>query len=220
MEPGATTDGKQNLVIRALEDRSPRLAGVYRSALTTLRGKPEPGCEGARVAVICHCMRELMLNLPVALGDSTIARPNPSSGSLVAKLPSLLASHPELDLDLDQDMVPVPRKVARQFSLLVKARVQEDGRNQKNFAALVTGGSDTSNPVIQQWKGAYDFFVGWAHLDRNHERADSLPSDEEIWTAMKVVEDVITVRTAAFFDNLHSVQELLTEINASSEENE
>lgn len=222
MEPEATTDEQNDRVIKVLEDRSPRLAGVYRSVLSVLRGTPEPGCEGARVAVVCHCMRELMLNLPAALGDSIIARPNPSSGLLVAKLPSLLSSHPELDLELDQDMVPVPRKVARQLALLVKARVQEDGRNQKNFAALVTGGSDTeaASSAVQQWKDAYDFFVGWAHLDRNHERAGSLPSDEEILTKVRVVEDVIEVRTAVFFANLHSIEDLLAGINASSEEDE
>ncbi len=74
--------------------------------------------------------------------------------------------------------------------------MQEDGRNQKNFAALVTGSSDTSHPAIKQWKSAYQFFVGWAHLDRNHEQARELPSDEDSWTALRVVEDVIEVRTA------------------------
>jgi hypothetical protein len=218
MEPDSGTDERQGQVIVALEGRSPRLAGVYRSALSTLRGKPEPGCDVARIAMICHCMRELMLNLPTAMADTFIDRPEPSAGSLLAKLPSLLAKHPDLDLDLDQDMVPVPKKVAQEFSLLVKTRVQEDGRNQSNFAALVTGGSDTKHPAIKQWKDAYRFFVKWAHLDRHDERGGNLPSDDELLATMRVVEDVIEVRTAAFFDNLHSVEDLLAEINALSEE--
>jgi hypothetical protein len=220
MESDTETGERQDRIVKALEDRSPRLAGMYRYALNELRSCPEPGCEVARVAMICHSMRELMLNLHTAMVDTHIPRPEPSSNSLLAKLPSLLAKHPELNLDLDQDLVPVPKKVAREFSLLVKTRVQEDGRNDGNFAALVTGGSDTKHPAIKQWKDAYRFFVKWAHLDRKDERGGSLPTDKELLASMRVVEDVVEVRTAAFFDNLHSVEDLLAEINASTEDDE
>jgi hypothetical protein len=218
MEPDSATVERQDRVTKALEDRSLRLAGMYRSALSALHSHTEPGNETARVSVICHCMRELMLNLHAAMADTFIDRPEPSSSSLLAGLPSLLAKHPDLDLDLDQDTVPIPKKVAQEFSLLVKTRVQEDGRNASNFAALVTGGSDTKHPVIKQWKDAYRFFVKWAHLDRHDERGGDLPSDAEILTSMSVVEDVIEVRTALFFNNLHSVEDLLAEINSLSEE--
>ena len=220
MEPDSATVERQDRVIKALEDRSPRLAGMYKSALSTLRGRSELGDETACVSVVCHCMRELMLNLPSAMGDSTTSRPEPSSSSLLAQLPSLLSKHHDLDLDLDLDMVPVPKKVAQKFSLLVKTRVQEDGINQDNFSALVTGGSDTKHPAIKQWKDAYRFFVKWAHLDRHDERGGALPSDDELLASIRVVEDVIEVRTAVFFTNLHSIEDLLAGINASSEEDE
>lgn len=220
MEPDSATVERQDRVIKALENRSPRLAGMYKSALNTLRGRSELGDEAARASVVCHCMRELMLNLPAAMADSATSRPEPSSSSLLAQLPSLLSKHHDLDLDLDLDMVPVPKKVAQKFSLLVKTRVQEDGINQDNFAALVTGGSDTKHPAIKQWKDAYRFFVKWAHLDRHDERGGALPSDDELLASIRVVEDVIEVRTAVFFTNLHSIEDLLAGINASSEEDE
>ena len=47
-----------------------------------------------------------------------------------------------------------------------------------------------------------------------------LPSDYEIRAAIRVVEDVIEVRTAAFFDNLRSLDDLLSDINATVEESE
>lgn len=218
MEPDSATDERQDRVISALEALSLRLAGMYRSALSALRSKPEPGCEGARIAMICHCMRELILNLSTALGDDIIERPKPSSGSIMSGLPDLIASHPELDLELDQDMVPVPKKVALQISLLVKAAIKEKGRNQRNFAILVTGGDDLGSPAIKQCKIAYDFFVDWAHLDRNHERGEALPSDDDLLAKIRVIEDVIEFRTTLFFENLHSIEDLLTEINALSEE--
>ena len=130
MELDAGADERQDRVIKALGDRSPRLAGMYRSALSMLRDKPESGCEIARVSMICHCMRELMTGLPAVMADTAIPRPKPPSGALVSKLPNLLAEHPDVDLGLDQDMVPVPRKVAEALAALVTTATQERSGSQ------------------------------------------------------------------------------------------
>jgi hypothetical protein len=217
MERSSGSDDRQARIADVLEGESPRLAGMYRSALNLLYNDPEPGCEIARVSMICHCMRELMTNL-LANVDGFIKRIEPSSSSLVSKLPNLLAKHPALDLELEQDLIPVPKEVAQHFAMLNKARVQEDGRNQKNAAAFITGGSSLSHPATKQWKNTNNFFVGWAHLDQNHERRGSLPSDEELLDSMCVVEDIIEVHAAVFFDNVHAVDDLLARANASSEE--
>lgn len=218
MTDNAEFDERQDRVVKSLDERSPRLAGVYRLALRTLHSKPDMGCEAARVSVICHCMRELMANLPAIMVEEIIERPNPSSMALTGQLPGLLAKHPDLDLTLDQDIVPVPRKVAQVFASLVAAATQEAGRNTRNAAALLARAADSKPPAVQQWKTAYDFFVGWAHLDRSHERHRELPSNEEIAASARIVEDVIEVRTAMFFEILHAVQDLLAEINATSED--
>jgi hypothetical protein len=168
--------------------------------------------------MICHCMRELMTGLPAAMADTAIPRPKPSSGSLVAKLPELLANHPDVDLGIDQDIVPVPKKVAQALASLVTTVTQEQGRNRSNAAALVTDGSDPKHPAIKQWLDAYEFFVGWAHLDRNHERDGKLPGNEELLAVIRVVEDVIDVRTTVFFENLHAVEDLLASANAANGE--
>lgn len=150
------------------------------------------------------------------MSDTAIPRPKPSSGSLLGQLPGLLAAHSELDLDVDQDVVPVPSVVARQISSLARAQSQETGRNRRIAAALLTGNSDAKHPAIKQWLDAQGFFLGWTHLDRNHEDRD-LPTDEDIRSWMAVVEDVIEVRTAAFFDNLHLIEDLLSDINSYEE---
>jgi hypothetical protein len=185
-----------------------------------LDGPPVAGEEGARISLICHAMRELMTGLPEAMGDSASPRPSPSSGSLTAGLPGLLAAHPELDLEQDRDLIPVPRRVAQTIATLVRAITLEQGRNRSNAAALVTGGSDVEHPAIAQWQRAYKFFVGWTHLDRNHVSSRPLPSDEEVATHLRVVEDVIEVRSAAFFDNLRSIEEMLGEFNEPLEGDE
>ncbi|QHK19837.1 hypothetical protein GU243_08920 [Pseudarthrobacter psychrotolerans] len=203
----------------ALQKRSPKLAGVYRTALELLASDAAPRCEAARISIICHCVRELMMGLPAVLSEFSIPRPVPPSGSLLKQLPRLLAKHPDADLGLDQDLVPVPRIVAQALASLISTAAQEEGRNRANTAALVTGGTHTTHPVIDQWLKTYNFFVDWAHLDRNHERQRTLPSDETLLANIRVVEDVIEVRSARFFENLHALEDLLAEINGVDEEN-
>lgn len=161
-----------------------------------------------------------MLGLPAAMAvtNTSIQRREMSSGSLLQDLPGILADHPGTDLELDQDLVPVPRAVAHAFAALVNAAIREDGRNRANTAALITGGSDASHPAIKQWTDAYNFFVRWAHLDRNQGSERSLPSDQTLTANMRVVEDVIEVKTALFFENLHAIEDLLTDINSVEED--
>jgi hypothetical protein len=218
VQDGGLMGERQERVLEALVSRSPRLAGIYRTALAIIVEEARPGCESARVSTICHCMRELMSGLPTVMSDIAIPRPNPSSGSLIKQLPGLLAAHPEADLGLDQDLVPVPRAVARVLQSLLSAVTQEVGRNRANTAALVTGDPDANHPAIAQWLDAYQFFLSWTHLDRNHDQERPLPKDGEILTKIRIVEDVVEVRSALFFENLHAIEDLLAEINGIGEE--
>lgn len=191
---------------------------MYRTALDLLAVPAIPDCETARISVICHCVREVMNGLPAVMSDASIPRPHPSSGALLKQLPKLLTEHPDTDLELDQDLVPVPRKVAEVLASLISAVTKEQGRNRTNTAALVTGGLEEDHPVIDQWNRAYQFFVSWTHLDRNHDHGRSLPSDAALSRQLRVVEDVIEVRSALFFENLHALEDLLAEINEVEEE--
>jgi hypothetical protein len=208
---------RQTRVADAIDARSPKLAGMYRRALRELSCEAMPGDEIARVSVICHCIRELIIGLPSVLSDFDEERPRPSSGSLVSKLPKLLSQH-GVDLALDRDVVPVPREVAQELHLLVVTATKEEGRNTRSAAALVTGGTDSQHPAVKQWAAAYRFLVGWAHLDRNHDEDRVLPTDQEIRDALRVVEDVIDVRTTVFFENVAAIKDLLVDINAIEEE--
>lgn len=218
MVPAWRPDDRQCRVADALARHSPRLAGMYRSALRMLGSEPESGYEAARVSMICHCLRELMLNLPAAMADIAIERPRPSSNALVGQLPALLAEHPDVDLGIDQDLIPVPKKVANALARLIATLTKETGRNRRNVAALLNDGEDPQHPAVTEWLDTYQYFVGWAHLDRNHERDGDLPSNDDILRAVRVVEDAIEMRTKVFFENLHAVEELLASANAVSEE--
>ncbi|MGO2068664.1 hypothetical protein [Glutamicibacter arilaitensis] len=210
----AKLDDRQTHVVDALQNRNEKLAGLYATALDILAAKAIPPREAARISIICHCMRELMIGLPAVMSDFSIPRPAPSSATLLRQLPELLAAHPEADLRLDQDLVPVPRAVALALTSLLNTASKEEARNRANAATLVTGMPQTKHPVIEQWTKAYEFFVGWTHLDRNHDRQRPLPKDETLLAHMRVVEDVIEVRSSLFFENLHALEDLLAEINA------
>lgn len=217
MDGADSLDMRQQHTFDALTDRSERLAEIYRAAVEAMMTPAAAGLERARVSIVCHCMRELMNGLPAVMADSSIPRPDPSANSLLSRLPKVVAAHPALDLTLEQDLIPVPRDVATAIAQLVTTANLEHGRNRSIAASLVTGATDAMHPAVTQWRNAQDFFLGWTHLDRNHTRMRELPSDDDLWSNIHVVEDVIDVRSALFFDNLHALQDLLAEANATDE---
>lgn len=213
-------DQRRRRIAEVIEGRSEHLASAYRRAVEEVNRQPQDSDRAARVLVICHCMREVMNGLPEAMADEFIDRPKPSSHSLLAKLPALQSLHAGFDLDADLDLVPVPKQLAGAISSMIAAYVREQGRNRSNTAALVNGGNDPEHPAVKQWMDAYRFFVGWAHFDRNFADHLPLPSDDRITAAMRVVEDLVEVRAAEFFDNVRTIEELLRGINKVTEEEE
>jgi len=215
-----TDEKRTDRVFEALESRNERLAGTYAAAIRELGTTPRKGGETARVSIICHCMREVIGGIPSAMAVAATRRPNPSSMSLVSGLPVLLESHPELDLRAEQAYIPLPSEVALALARLVEAAAIEANLNVANAAALLTDGIDTKHPLIKQWKTAQNFFLEWVHLDRNPDGARKLPSDEAIRSQIRVVEDVVEVRSNLFFTNLDAVQDLLNMANATDGTNQ
>lgn len=204
---------RQHDILNRLRERSGVHAGLYATAIRELGTPAIDGLESARVSVICHCARELMLGALDVLVDTPEPRPKPSSGSLAKGLPSVITREGGPDLRADQDLIPIPRAVAAAFADLIDASTREQGRNQRNAAALVTGSADGSHPLIKEWGDAYGFFVQWAHVDQHHRK--ELPDDATLARRLRVVEDVIEVRMNLFFENLSTVEDLLALANAT-----
>lgn len=206
---------RQQKVLDGLAQRSALHAGLYAFVLRELGTEAVPETRSARVAVICHCARELMLGALDILVDTPEPRPNPSSGSLARSLTSVLAANGNPDLRVDQDLIPLPRAVATAIADLVDASSREVGRNQRNAAALVTGNAEHSHSSITEWSDTYSFFVKWAHVDQHH--SGSLPDDGLLAMHLQVVEDVVEVRMSQFFDNLSAVEDLLAVANRTDD---
>jgi hypothetical protein len=208
---------RQGRILSALQDKRPDLASFYRVALMLFTGELQVPDSRTRVAFIGHCMREVMNRVLGALGRPTAPRFKPSSSEQVKALPDLLARFPELELDREGDSVPVPQEVAAAMDMLFKAAVQEKRRIRDDVAALITDDDNASHAAVSQWIESRAFFVKWAHLhDRDVAEAD-LPSDEEIRGHVSVFEELLDGILTAFFASLHSIDDLLNEINATDE---
>lgn len=208
---------KQERILSALQDKRPELASFYRTALMLFTGELQVPDSRTRVAFIGHCMREVMNRVLGALGRPTAPRFKPSSSEQVKALPDLLARFPELELDREGDSVPVPQEVAAAMDMLFKAAIQEKRRIRDDVAALITDDDNAGHVAVSQWIESRAFFVKWAHLhDRDVAVAD-LPSDEEIRGHVSVFEELLDGVLTAFFASLHSIDDLLNEINATDE---
>ncbi|MBM7389785.1 hypothetical protein JOE37_002779 [Clavibacter michiganensis] len=190
---------------------------MYLLALSTLDASAGEQLDTASIAVACHCMREVMMGLPSLLLTDAVPRPHPNTASLLDKLPRLIQRYQNVDLRADQDSIALPKLLVYFLADIAETRTKEIGRNTANASLLLTGGSDSKHPVMTQWKQSYDFFVGWAHLDRNFGRGRPLPKRAEIIRRIAVVEDVIDVQSALFFDNLSAVRDLLANANMPKE---
>jgi len=211
-EPGIP-DQRQHDILSRLRERSAVHAGLYTIALRELESPAVEGLESARISVVCHCARELMLGALDVLVDTPEPRQKHSSGSLARNLPSVISREGGPDLRANQDLIPIPRAVAAAFADLIDASTREHGRNQRNAAALVTGSADGSHPSIREWGTAYGFFVQWAHVDQHHRK--DLPDDTTLARHLRIVEDVIEVRMNLFFENLSTVEDLLALANST-----
>lgn len=216
-EPYSFMDDRQRRILAALQDKRAELANFYRTALELLRGELEVSDPRTRVAFIGHCMREVMNRVLGALGRPTAPRFKPSSGDQVKALPDLLARFPELELDCGGDSVPVPQEVAAAMDMLFKTAIHEKRRIRDDVAALITDDDNASHVAVSQWIESRDYFVKWAHLHERDVAESDLPSDDEMWGHVSVFEELLDGVITAFFASLHSIEDLLAEINATEE---
>lgn len=210
-------DDRQQRIFVALSERHPDIASMYRAALVLLAEPANNGDERTRISYICHSMREVMNRVLGAMGVSATQRIKPSSGDQVQELPNLLAQFPDLTFDGEGDSVPVPRGVAEVFEKLVKTAVQEKGRSRDSIAALLTDDGNREHLAVTRWSETLRFFVKWAHLHDDPVESSKLPSDELIRARVAVFDELFDAVITDFFARLHSIDELLADINAPQE---
>ncbi len=207
-------DVRQAHIFSELSKRRPDLASMYRAALVLLAEPAKTGDERARISHICHSMREVMNRVLGAMGTTASPRIRPSSADQVQALPDLLSQFPGLSLDGEGDSIPVPRAVAVNFEKLIKTAVQEKGRSRDDIASLLTDDGNRDHLAVRRWIETRTFFVKWAHLHDVPPELSRLPTDDLLRTHVAVFDELFDAVITGFFERLHSVEDLLADINA------
>lgn len=208
---------QQRIVSELSKRRRPDLASMYRAALVLLGEPAKAGDERTRISLICHSMREVMNRVLGTMGATASPRIRPSSGDQVQALPDLLSQFPDLSLDGEGDSIPVPRAAAVIFEKLIKTAVQEKGRSRDDIASLLTDDGNSDHLAVKRWIETRSFFVKWAHLHEVSPELSELPSDDLLRTHVAVFDELFDAVITEFFERLHSIEDLLADINAVQE---
>ena len=206
-------DDRRQRVYDALQERSPEFAGYYRAAIVTLLTPADPGEQRAKVSSVCHSFREIMNGLPHVMGENSSPFVIPSSVQLIAELPDM-----RLDLAGDEEVVTLSRDLATSLDEVLRTATLENARVADDIASLLAGEKQVGHPLVRPWKKTRSFFVGWAHWDRPGDESRPIPSDADLESHIRIVEDIIESRAGAFFDTRHTIDDLLADANQVVEE--
>jgi len=204
------TEHRQELH-RALVDRNVEIGGLYRGAIRELSRFIEPGEEASHVGLVCHSMRELMAGLPGIFSEEVRKRDG-EADNLVRDLPELAAKYPDMDLELDQKEIPVPREIALRLRYIITSQREIAGRIRTNQRLLLTGDAGLDLKDVRTWNDLYRYFQGHAHWDRMY-RSSPLPSDERLNSKIALVDGLMEPRVRPFLEGRPAVEELLRRLN-------
>jgi hypothetical protein len=212
---------------------SPELAGLYRQGVLALSSKPQPGDERARLAVVGHCFRELMNNLPDVLED--VPQFNASRrGEEDAARRAIVELYDEIYGIAEEPPVAVEDKAPDQLELVtvqrrllvavetmaVFFRIGQRHLSERD-SAVVAGRVDVNTPGMKPWRDARRFFTRYSHFDRqNGSRAKEaeVPRDDQVLAHLEAVEAILRTRLQPFFDSLGEIDDLLAVANATEKE--
>ncbi len=226
---------------KLIEELSPEIAGLYRQGVLAIISTPELGDERARLAVVGHCFRELMHNLPNVLDDvpqfNTSRRSEEDAAKrAIVELYDELYGIPEEppvaagDHDPDQlELVTIQRRLLVAVeTMAVFSRIGKRHLLERDSAVVVgrIDPNDPKAPGLKPWRAARRFFMRCTHYDRQYEpeaqAAKILPTEDEVVRHLDTVEAILRTRLRTrhqqFFGSLREIDDLVVDANATTEE--
>jgi hypothetical protein len=215
-----------------IHERSPELAGLYRQGVRALDMPCEPGDERARLAVIGHCFRELMNNLPNVLGDvpefTTSSREDEDNAkkSVVGLYDQIYGIPEEPSPDVAEtepeqlELVTVQRRLLRAVEALAVFFRMGERHLKERDSALVAGLVDVNVPGLKPLRDARRFFTRYSHFDRQNgskAKKTDLPNDDQVVAHLEHVEAILRTRLQPFFDTKGEIDDLLAVANSTEE---
>lgn len=232
-ETGSLWNDDRRALHALIQQRGPELAGLYRQGVLALDSPCEAGDERARLAVIGHCFRELMNNLPNALGDvpafTTSSREDEDNAKksvigLYGEAYGIPEEPPADAVEGDPaqlELVTVQRRLLRAVETLAVFFKMGERHLLERDSAVVTGRVDVNAPGMKPWRNARRFFTRYSHFDRQNgskAKKAEVPGDDQVLAHLENVEAILRTRLQPFFDSLGEIDDLLAVANAAEKE--
>lgn len=214
-------------ILRLLSGLDGSIASMYKLAIDLMAEPPAPGQELARLSSVGHCIREILNNLPEALNDVAGApdRGNDRGESarrlsfvILNTFPSSNVAFSNSNASEDDDEVrnvSVPAAVVEAMTKFANEHQEVAKRVARRDSASVLGWIDPTNPALVPWTAARGFFMRRTHLNLGQatKPASPLPSDADVIIHIENIEASLRARLGAFYDTIHSLDDLLEEAN-------
>lgn len=160
-------------VLNGLEELpDPILSQLYEKAINLASDYyPESSEAQFNLAIIGHCVRELMNNISYYLdGVSTSGRNRSGAEDRTAKeLRELLVSeYPDIALipSKNATQVPIPANLAVALSAYRSMAIEGRINSDESASMSAIGRIEEGNPAAALWRRTRDEFVSYAHLSR------------------------------------------------------
>ena len=145
------------------------LAHLYRRAVDNISAYSEDATSAfADAAVIGHCVRELVNNIPKALGSeeeyrtTKVGEERVAIGALRDAL--LHESDSVFAYSEDASYVPVPVEVANRMRDFRRIAAEGSTTRRENASIAVLGYVSDCHPSLLPWMDAADYFMGITHV--------------------------------------------------------
>lgn len=204
-------------VLNGLEELpDPILSQLYEKAINLASDYyPESSEAQFNLAIIGHCVRELMNNISYYLdGVSTSGRNRSGAEDRTAKeLRELLVSeYPDIALTPSKNatQVPIPANLAVALSAYRSMAIEGRINSDESASMSAIGRIEEGNPAAALWRRTRDEFVSYAHLSRGRR---GLPERSLLLHNLDILDNALTNRLGFFFEAKRKVSDILAHAN-------
>ncbi len=215
------TDKRKEILSDLSELSNPAHGQLYRRAVEFISAY-DPALLTARVdlAIIAHCMRELMNRLPDCLGGEQydFATKSELERQSIAKLRNVLVEQCDdttFAISDNSAVVSIPAGIARVMDDYREAAKAGSHNSRQKASVAVLGYIDESNPALSSWLESHQFFMRYAHIGGGLQQ---LPSRQKIIKEIAYFENCLVARLGHFFKAKSMVRKTLEAANRTQED--
>lgn len=198
--------------LRELGRNGPTIADLYLRAAGTVQDCTNE----AAMAIVSHCVREILNRLPDALGF-TFENHREKQKAALTDLSVVWVEVPDDGDEEDSNTVEVSREAALRTNDLVRHHRLGEGENNKRSQALIAASIGPSDGVVQSHPAVLtvtrvrNFFGDHVHIDSGPRK---VPPIDETLSNFSLVERILDGCLRDFWRGHEEVRDVLTRANA------